>query len=149
MEEGKECSPKSLLAGIKPACRFLTMSCLTMSCDFLGSTSLCAVNIAQSQTTISELVMYVDGKLHINFHFLRHLILSGYLTDPKKQNNLLILDKFVCATALNYKKSSIKNTASTRSLKSYGRSVYSDTTCYKKKEMKLSKLLMREKARHN
>jgi len=39
--------------------------------------------------------MNVDGKLHINFHFLRHLILSGYLTDPQEQNNLLMLDKFI------------------------------------------------------
>lgn len=124
---------KSFLAGIKLACRFLTMSC-----DFLGSTSLCAINIAKSQTKISEIVMYVDGKLQINFHFLRHLILSGYLTDPEKQNNLLILDKLVCTTALNYKKSSI---ASTRSLKFYGRSVYSDTTCYKKKRNETIKII--------
>ena len=67
-----------------------------MSCDFLGSTSLCAINIAKSQKKISELVMYVDGKLHINFHFLRHLILSGYfLTELQEQNSSPILDKFM------------------------------------------------------
>ena len=65
-------------------------------CDFLGSTSLCAINIAKSQKKISEFVMYVDGKLHINFNFFAAFnTLWLFFNDLQEQNNSLILDKFM------------------------------------------------------